>query len=139
MSAVQFHVPGKPVAWARAGKNGKVSFTLAPQRAYGELVKVAAREAMAGRAPFAGAVALACEFVFPIAKSWALKKKRAALAGDIFPIAKPDWDNCGKIVSDALNAIAWRDDAQVADGRVTKRYGERAGCWVTVTPYGEVA
>lgn len=35
---------------------------------------------------------------------------------------KPDWDNIGKIVSDAFNKLLWKDDAQVADSRVVKRY-----------------
>ena len=38
------------------------------------------------------------------------------------PIGRPDWDNFGKTVSDALNGIAYRDDSQVVDGRVIKRY-----------------
>ena len=29
-----------------------------------------------------------------------------------------DWDNIGKIVSDALNGIVWKDDRQVDDARV---------------------
>jgi Holliday junction resolvase RusA-like endonuclease len=35
--------------------------------------------------------------------------------------ATRDWDNLGKAVSDALNGVAYRDDNQVMDGRVTKR------------------
>ena len=38
------------------------------------------------------------------------------------PTSKPDWDNEGKLVCDALNGIVWRDDAQIADGRVLKRF-----------------
>lgn len=38
------------------------------------------------------------------------------------PTSKPDWDNEGKLVCDALNGIVWRDDAQIADGRVSKRF-----------------
>lgn len=33
---------------------------------------------------------------------------------------KPDWDNIGKL-TDALNGVAWADDAQVTDARVEKR------------------
>lgn len=31
-----------------------------------------------------------------------------------------DWDNLGKVVSDALNGVAYKDDRQVVDGRVIK-------------------
>jgi len=43
-----------------------------------------------------------------------------------------DWDNIGKIVSDALNNIVWKDDAQVGDGRSIKVYAKKeAGEWQT--------
>ncbi len=61
-------------------------------------------------------------------------KKRAAkmLTGSIRPTKKPDWDNIGKIVTDALNGLAWHDDAQVVDARVVKRYSERPHVTVIV-------
>ena len=33
----------------------------------------------------------------------------------------PDWDNLGKLVSDALNRIVYADDVQVTDGWVRRR------------------
>lgn len=33
---------------------------------------------------------------------------------------RADWDNLGKLVSDALNGIIWVDDRQVIDARVMK-------------------
>ena len=39
-------------------------------------------------------------------------------------VSKPDWDNIGKAVCDALNGVAWKDDAQVIDARVRKRYAD---------------
>ncbi|MBQ7445956.1 MAG: RusA family crossover junction endodeoxyribonuclease [Clostridia bacterium] len=50
------------------------------------------------------------------------KKKNEMVSQLIRPTKKPDWDNIGKIVTDALNGIAWHDDAQIVDARVTKRY-----------------
>jgi Holliday junction resolvase RusA-like endonuclease len=41
---------------------------------------------------------------------------------DRFPTKKPDWDNLGKLVSDALNSVAYKDDAQVVDAFICKRY-----------------
>lgn len=40
---------------------------------------------------------------------------------------RPDWDNFGKSVSDALTGIAWADDGQICDGRVRKFYHEIGG------------
>ena len=49
---------------------------------------------------------------------------RAALAGEIFPTSKPDVDNVIKGIFDAMNEIVWRDDKQVVDLTVKKRYAE---------------
>jgi len=40
----------------------------------------------------------------------------------LYPTGKPDWDNIGKLVCDALNGILWRDDAVIVNGRCSKRY-----------------
>lgn len=39
-------------------------------------------------------------------------------------LVKPDWDNIGKLVCDALNRVAYRDDSQIDSGTVRKRYCE---------------
>ena len=40
----------------------------------------------------------------------------------VYPTGKPDWDNLGKTIGDALNAILWRDDSVIVEGSVWKRY-----------------
>ena len=40
-----------------------------------------------------------------------------------FPVKKPDADNIAKIVCDALNGLAWYDDAQITSLSVTKEWG----------------
>lgn len=44
-------------------------------------------------------------------------------SGEIRPTKKPDADNVEKVILDALNGIAWRDDAQIVDIRTVKEYG----------------
>ncbi|OMD02745.1 RusA family crossover junction endodeoxyribonuclease, partial [Paenibacillus odorifer] len=46
----------------------------------------------------------------------------AADRGDILPVTKPDADNYLKGVKDALKGIIWKDDSQVVDAFVRKRY-----------------
>ena len=119
----QFSIPGTPVAWARAGKaRGGFSYTPAKQRNYGEIVRFAASEAMAGRAPVEGPVGLFVRLSLPIPASWSNKKQAEAATGNIRPAKKPDWDNAGKIISDALNGIVYRDDAQIVEARVSKHF-----------------
>jgi Holliday junction resolvase RusA-like endonuclease len=50
---------------------------------------------------------------------------------------KPDWDNVGKIVCDALNGVAWHDDAQIVDAHVEKRYGIEPMVCVVIEMAGE--
>ena len=72
----------------------------------------------------------------PIPKSTS-KKKRVLMLGDIIrPTKKPDWDNVGKIVCDALNKIACCDDTQIVDGRVIKRYAEQPRVEVEIWQLG---
>lgn len=42
--------------------------------------------------------------------------------GEERPTKKPDADNIAKAVLDALNGIAWKDDNQVVDLQIVKKY-----------------
>ena len=55
------------------------------------------------------------------ASAWK-KKREQMIFGEIKPTKKPDWDNIGKLVTDALNGIAWHDDAQIVKSTVIKVY-----------------
>ncbi len=54
---------------------------------------------------------------------------------------KPDWDNVGKLVCDALNGVAFADDSQVTSCTVVKRprppYGEQPRIGITIEYYIE--
>lgn len=68
-----------------------------------------------------------------IPKSWSRKKREAAQQGKIRPTVKPDADNIGKIICDALNEIAYHDDKQVVELLVSKRYARHGEPHVGVT------
>lgn len=121
---VEFTVPGVPVAWARARLSGHKHYTDPRVASYKRAVGTLARAAMAGRPPFCGPVSLHVRAVFAVPKSWSRGRREAALAGWIAPTAKPDWDNLGKAVSDALNGVVYVDDAQVVRASVEKVYGD---------------
>ncbi|API59540.1 hypothetical protein BSL82_09625 [Tardibacter chloracetimidivorans] len=128
-----FVVPGEPVAWARAGKNGKFSFTPPKQRNFGAMVKILAAEAMDGREPYDGPVKLLVDVCLAIPASKPKKWQNDAALRLIRPVKKPDWDNAGKIISDALNGIVWNDDAQVIEATVRKFYDLTPRVQVMVT------
>ena len=48
-----------------------------------------------------------------IPKSTSKKNRQLMLTDEKFPATKPDYDNVAKIVSDALNGLAYKDDSQV--------------------------
>ena len=60
--------------------------------------------------------------VFEPAKSLSKKKKEELLYKDY--TKKPDADNIAKIILDSLNGLAYKDDNQVAELLVSKKYGD---------------
>lgn len=130
MTPVQFVVDLAPVAKGRArsrvvqakGRTFVSHYTPPATRAWEAAVAKMGRAAMAGREPIAGPVELLSVFLLPVPDSWPEWKRRLALEGRVVPTVKPDWDNLGKAVADALNGIAWADDAQVVDCFTRKRY-----------------
>jgi Holliday junction resolvase RusA-like endonuclease len=101
------------------------SYTPEQTRSYEAVLKMAAIEAMGDRFPLLGPVSLVMEAVFEPAASMSKKKRAAALIGESFPTKKPDADNIAKL-TDALNGVVWKDDAQVVDLRLRKVFGPRA-------------
>lgn len=66
----------------------------------------------------------------------ATKRERyAAQLGELLPAKKPDADNIAKAICDALNGIAYKDDAQIVDLTVRKRYGPDPAVDVEVSEY----
>ena len=61
---------------------------------------------------------------YSIPKSKSKKVKALMLDGTIRPTKKPDMDNVVKIIADALNQVAYRDDTQIVDCQCRKFYSE---------------
>jgi len=136
MSAIRFVVPGAPVGKGRPrfAKRGNFVQAYTPEKtaSYENLVKLSAQEAMQGAELFEGAVSVDIVLYVTPPESWSLKKKRAALNGEVMPTSKPDIDNVVKGIFDACNEIVWKDDKQACDVRVIKRYSNLAKAIVMV-------
>lgn len=65
-------------------------------------------------------------------KSTKRRDRIEMLANRILPEKKPDVDNVAKIILDALNKIAYKDDAQVVELSVKKLYSEVAKVFVHI-------
>jgi Holliday junction resolvase RusA-like endonuclease len=100
--------------------------------AYEDMLKTAGAEAMRAMAPRLGALSVRIEAEMPIPASWSQKKRQAALAGDLSPIGKPDFDNLAKCVGDALNKIVWKDDSQIIVCAFRKFYSVTPGLMISV-------
>jgi Holliday junction resolvase RusA-like endonuclease len=123
-----FTIPGAPVAKGRAKLstvNGHArAYTPTKTRNYESLVALAAEQAMRGRAPFDGPLALQVTILLGVPESWSKKKRAACLAYEVLPTKKPDIDNVTKSVLDGMNAVAFVDDSRIVDLVVKKRYSD---------------
>lgn len=90
---------------------------------------------MRGSAATERPVSLLVHVFREIPASWSRKDREAALAGEILPTSRPDGDNYLKLVQDGLNEIVWRDDSQVIDARVIKRYSDRPALRIEVREF----
>jgi len=130
---LSFELPGPPYGKARhrTTRTG-INYTPKETVSYEGLVKHTFRTKFPDWLPSAfTSFVMTIVAVFPIPKSVSKKKRLQMISGAIRPISRPDWDNVGKVVSDSLNKIAYRDDSQVVDGRVVKVYGEKPEVSVT--------
>lgn len=75
-----------------------------------------------------GALKVTIYAVFTVPAKWTVEKKKLARRNEIAPESKPDCDNIAKAILDALNGIAYKDDSQVAELVVKKRFGQKAFC-----------
>ena len=124
---MKFTVSGAPYGKGRPRVDFENKRIYTPEKTvdYETLVKLSYQQAAGGF--FLGKdvpVRIRIDVYYGTPMSVSKKKRRAMLMGLIFPTKKPDWDNIGKIVCDALNGIAYTDDAQVVDGHVIKHYSE---------------
>ncbi|MDK0734992.1 RusA family crossover junction endodeoxyribonuclease [Clostridium perfringens] len=61
---------------------------------------------------------------YKIPKSYSKKRVQAIRDGLEKPTKKPDADNIAKIILDSLNSLAYKDDSQIIELMVVKRYTE---------------
>lgn len=130
MNEIQFTIPGPPQGKARPrvvrAKSG-ISLTYTPDKtvAYEELVRSRYQAAAQSfRFPDDAQVAIQITARYPIPKSKSKKTKAEMLVGALRPTKKPDCDNIVKIICDALNGFAYKDDAQIVLAQVAKEYAE---------------
>lgn len=69
---------------------------------------------------------------YGIPKSDSRKLREKKLTNLLRPVKKPDQDNVIKLVADALNQVAYKDDTQIVDCQCRKFYSETPRIEVSV-------
>lgn len=74
---------------------------------------------------------------YGIPKSVSKKKRAQMLDGSIRPTKKPDSSNVEKAVEDACNGVAYHDDAQIVESRISRFYGEIPRLEIVIREVGQ--
>ena len=106
-----FKIPGPPVGKERPRVSRGHTYTPERTVAYEQWVLLHARNARVR--PLEGPLKMQVVWCKQVTASWSKKRKAEALLG-VYATGTPDLDNVVKSISDALNGIAYQDDAQIA-------------------------
>lgn len=120
----EFEIDGIPKGKKRPRFSSKTMHTYTPKDTvdYENYIKLSYKVETGG-GMLNGPISADITGVFPIPKSTSDKKKEAMLNNDLKYTKKIDCDNLAKTVLDALNGIAYQDDAQIFELKVKKMYG----------------
>jgi Holliday junction resolvase RusA-like endonuclease len=128
LKRLTYFVPGKPIAFARAGSHGTRRYTPKLQADYMKAIQseylVMRNQVMIPGIVywFVGPIRMTIEAVFRTPKG----KKPGWKA------SRCDLDNILKIHCDALNCLAYQDDGQICELIARKTYGLGEGVTVTI-------
>lgn len=120
---VKLIIPGEPVAKGRPRVTRWGTYTPEKTKNYETLVKELFYIEH-GQALLEGQLEIDIKAYFKIPKSTSKKQKNLMIAGKIRPTKKPDADNILKIIGDALNNIAYKDDKQIVSANIEKYYSD---------------
>jgi crossover junction endodeoxyribonuclease RusA len=118
-TTIVFRVAGEPRTNERARHGAGRTYTPAKTRLARAEVTQAFQDAAPNWKPWEGPVALSLD----VAHATAEKDRWEGR----FCRRKPDLDNVAKLVSDALNGVAYLDDAQIVQMEAVKRYAATSG------------
>lgn len=132
---INFKIPGPVVAQGRpraSSVGGRVRMYDPPKsRAYKKHVKEVAEE-FAPSEPLEGALSMRIIICRQYLKSFTKKQRFQAEDGALMPTTKPDIDNTAKSIMDSLNGIIYKDDSQVVELVLIKKYAEESCAFVEI-------
>ena len=124
---VKFTIPGEPVGKQRPRVNTFTHKAYTPQKtaSYESWVRMCyLQDYRDTKFPDDSQLYILINAFFDIPKSVSKTKKQDMIMGHIRPTKKPDFDNIGKSICDALNTIAYKDDSAIVSAYIMKLYTE---------------
>lgn len=133
----EFEVPGKIIGKGRPRLNSYTGQVYTPTRTkdYENLIIQYFMLKYPRFKPFEGRVSVEIIASFEIPKSTKKSDKELMLENKINPLKKPDIDNIVKIILDAMNECAFKDDTQITKLAVEKKYAQEESIYVKIEEY----
>lgn len=132
-SKISFEVPGQPFAKQRARWSGHYMYSPKETVGFETYIKEMFVISYPNFVPLEGALRMTVTAYMMIPKSTSKKKMKLMIDKVIRPDKKPDWDSLGRIVSDALEGLAYKNDSQIVTGIVHKWYAVRPRLEIEIT------
>lgn len=134
MADLIFRVPGDPCGQGRPFFSTKDNIIRAIDRPKSRNYKAFVKEIAAGAIKKCGWIYTElpiyveiCAFM-SVPSSYSQKRKKGCYTWQEYPCKKPDIDNIFKIITDALSGMAYKDDKQITDVYMFKRYVDNSTC-----------
>ena len=133
----EFEVPGKVKGKGRPRVNTTTSIAYTPTKTkeYEELIKQYFILKYRKINPLENRIKVTIQAYFSIPQNTNKTQKEEMLKGNISPTKKPDIDNIAKIVLDALNKLAFKDDNQITKLNLEKIYSEEEKVFIKIEEY----
>ena len=133
----EFEMIGEPVGKARPRMNTRTGRAYTPTNT--KLYEYSLRQWFIREYPYfvpiESRVKVTIIAYFGVPKSTSKKKAAEMIAGNISPTKKPDADNIIKIVLDAMNNFAFKDDTQVTKLEIEKKYDNTPRIYIKIEEY----
>lgn len=133
----EFEMIGDPVGKARPRMNTRTGRAYTPTNT--KLYEYSLRQWFIREYPYfkpiESRVKVTIIAYFSVPKSTSKKKEVEMLNQNISPVKKPDIDNIIKIVLDAMNKFAFRDDTQVTELEIKKKYDKTPRIYIKIEEY----
>lgn len=133
---IHLTIPGEPIGKARPRWSPHGTYSPEKTVRYETQIRERFAAVYPGHVPLTCAVKFEARAFFGIPKSASVTKAEAMRLNRIQPTKKPDASNVLKIAEDALNGLAYRDDAQIVWADIRKGYSEAPRLEIIITEIG---